>query len=126
MGEVYHAAYERRSGRWEEVGPVALCRPEVAPPVEGEQWLGCGNGFAAYGPALRARYGRQLVGLAPGLTPHAREVCRLGAQVLQRGQGVSPEQAAPIYVREKVALSVAERAALRESSARTSSVTGMP
>jgi tRNA threonylcarbamoyladenosine biosynthesis protein TsaB len=93
-----------------------VCRPETGPPLEGGGWAGVGNGFAAHGEALRARYAGQLVQVLPDLVPHAHEVAALGARALARGEGVSPEQAAPLYVRDKVAMSIAERAALRGMS----------
>jgi tRNA threonylcarbamoyladenosine biosynthesis protein TsaB len=117
IGDVYHAAFVREEdGRWRAVHPASVCRPETAPRLEGEGWAGVGNGFAAHGEALRARYAGQLLQVLPDLVPHAQEVAALGARALARGEGVSPEQAAPLYVRDKVALSIAERAALRESA----------
>src|SRR3990167_3346738 len=36
MGEIYHAAYERRDDAWFEVSEPRLCKPEEAPLVSGD------------------------------------------------------------------------------------------
>jgi tRNA threonylcarbamoyladenosine biosynthesis protein TsaB len=109
IGDVYLAACVREGDDWRTVHAPCVCRPEHAPAVEGEGWVGCGSGFVAYGEVLRRRYGPGLAQALPGIVPHAREVATLAARALARGEGVSPEQAAPLYVRDKVALNVAER-----------------
>jgi tRNA threonylcarbamoyladenosine biosynthesis protein TsaB len=117
MGEIYHAAYERDGADWHAVHEPSLCRPEAAPPVEGRDWIGVGSGFAAHGEILRARYGQVLRGVQPDHHPHARDIAALGAHDLSRGRGLDPAQAVPIYIRDKVALSVAEREARRAPGA---------
>ncbi|MGH8629469.1 MAG: tRNA (adenosine(37)-N6)-threonylcarbamoyltransferase complex dimerization subunit type 1 TsaB [Burkholderiales bacterium] len=109
MGEIYHAAFERREGRWIEVSPPVLCSPETAPMVAGDGWLGCGSGFDLYGERLAARLGGRLSGVATGIYPHAREVVTLGGALLAAGAGVPAEQAVPLYVRDKVALRMDEQ-----------------
>jgi len=111
MDEIYHAAYVREDGQWREVQGPSLCAPAAAPPVEGGDWTGCGSGFAVQGGALRARYAGQLRAVRDDLQPHARDIVRIAAGRLAQGGGLDPAQAAPLYVRDKVALSVAERAA---------------
>ena len=58
---------------------------------------------------IRQRYGARLDGVAPGLHPHARSVAWLAAPVLAAGGGLPAEQAAPIYVRDQVALKMHEQ-----------------
>jgi tRNA threonylcarbamoyladenosine biosynthesis protein TsaB len=117
IGDVYLAASMREGEVLRSVVAPCVCRPEQAPAVAGAGWVGCGSGFAAYGEALRQRYGASLGEVHPGIVPHAREVAALGARAFARGEGVDPAQAAPLYVRDKVALSVAERAQRRGASA---------
>lgn len=109
MGEIYHAAYRRNGGQWEEVVPPNVCKADSAPLLEGDDWVGCGSGFAVYGDALAARYQGQLSRVEPEVYPHAREVARLAAPVFAAGLGVPAEQAAPLYVRDKVALKMHEQ-----------------
>jgi tRNA threonylcarbamoyladenosine biosynthesis protein TsaB len=109
MGEVYHAALERRDGRLIEVISPALNRPNEVPTPPGEGWIGCGAGFAAYGDALRARYGKTLAGVRPEVFPSAAAIARLAAPRFAAGEGVDAALAAPIYLRDRVALKTAER-----------------
>ena len=41
--------------------------------------------------------------------PHARHIATLAAAVFERGEALAAEHAAPLYVRNKVALKVDER-----------------
>ena len=110
MGEIYHAAYEKHDDDWREICAPSLCTAETAPELSGEGWQGCGSGFAAFGEALSKRYGSQLSGITDGIAPHAREVAAIAARLFARGEMVDAEHAAPLYVRNKVALSTNERA----------------
>lgn len=117
IGEVYIVACERAAQTWRALHAPAVCRPEDAPAVPGEGWTGCGSGFQVHGEALRRRYDGQLTRVDAEIVPHAREVALLGVNAFARGEGVSAEMAAPIYVRDKVALSVAERTARQAAAA---------
>jgi tRNA threonylcarbamoyladenosine biosynthesis protein TsaB len=109
MGEIYHAAYRRDGGRWTEVAPPGVGPAQSGPVLQGNGWFGCGSGFAVYAEALAKRYGGQLDGIAAALHPHARSIARLAAPVLAAGGGLSAERAAPVYVRDKVALKMHEQ-----------------
>jgi len=114
IGEIYHACYEHDAGGGLRCAaePV-LCRAETAPAVEGGGWTGCGSAFDVYDAALRERYGETLERVVHGAYPHARDVAALGARMLAAGGAIPPEDAAPLYVRDKVALTVDERARRR-------------
>lgn len=109
MGEVYHAAYERNGGGWDEMSAPALGLPQDTPELTGGLWTGCGNGFAAYGEALRARYAGRLETVLPEMLPHAAEIATLGADRFRQGLGRDAAEAAPLYIRNKVALKTSER-----------------
>jgi tRNA threonylcarbamoyladenosine biosynthesis protein TsaB len=109
MGEVYHAAYRREADRWLEVIAPAVGRVQSMPELEEGGWFGCGNGFAVYAEALAKRYDGQLVGLAPTLHPHARSIARLALPLLAAGRALAPEEAVPVYVRDKVAFKMHEQ-----------------
>jgi YihY family inner membrane protein len=96
MGEVYYAPLRWQAAQQRQLlEPVRVSAPEavMALPVslaEGSvgQWLGCGSGFAAHGPALQRRWGAALVQAAPGqvlsadaslLVPEAASILRLAA-----------------------------------------------
>jgi tRNA threonylcarbamoyladenosine biosynthesis protein TsaB len=124
MGEVYVAACRiRRPGPHaidatiEQVVAPTVCAPDAVPVPPGDGWSGCGNGFALHGPALRARLPR-LVAIDADAMPDARSVAVLGALGLRAGRALDAALAAPLYVRDKVALDAHEQAALRAGAAR--------
>ncbi|MDO3596974.1 tRNA (adenosine(37)-N6)-threonylcarbamoyltransferase complex dimerization subunit type 1 TsaB, partial [Ralstonia pseudosolanacearum] len=53
----------------------------------------------------------------PDVAPHAREIVTLGLRLLAAGHTVRPEDAAPLYVRDKVALTIEERQAVQQAKA---------
>jgi tRNA threonylcarbamoyladenosine biosynthesis protein TsaB len=111
MNEVYVAAYRVEGETVEEVMAPKVGAGETAPLPEGDDWYGVGDGFAAWGEVLRRRMAGHLRGDDPLVYPHATAVARLAVPVLARGGGVDVAQAVPLYVRDKVALTTAERLA---------------
>ena len=109
MNEIYHAAYEKRGCEWHVVHEPSLCKPGTAPELSAGAWTGCGSGFAAHSGALERQYAGQLERVLPDLAPHAREVALLAATEFRIGNSIAAEYAAPLYVRNKVALRVNER-----------------
>jgi tRNA threonylcarbamoyladenosine biosynthesis protein TsaB len=109
MGEVYwgcFAADPARGLSWSSpatVGPPA----SVVLPGPGV-YGGIGRGFGAY-PGLAALPGLQLDPQDSGALPHAREFARLGALRLALAEGLDPADMSPLYLRDKVALTEAER-----------------
>jgi tRNA threonylcarbamoyladenosine biosynthesis protein TsaB len=109
MGEVYWGAFSADVRR----GLVASSRPQVGPPgtvvlpAPGD-YRGIGRGFAAY-PALAALPGVELGPLDAQALPDAREFARLGALRLSLGEGLDPADLSPLYLRDKVAFTEAER-----------------
>ena len=102
MGEVYYCALERQDGRWREVIPAQCVAPERAPRPPGAGWVGCGSGVAAYGDMGFDR-------VYPEIHPGAAAVARLAAPRLAAGEGVDAACIAPVYLRDKVALTTEER-----------------
>jgi tRNA threonylcarbamoyladenosine biosynthesis protein TsaB len=109
MAEVYWAAYRREDAGWQAVSEPQLALPgAVAVPASGE-WVGAGNGFAALGEVLRPRLAAALVRIDDTLMPDAAAMAPLAAAAFARGEGMDAALAAPIYLRDKVALTVDER-----------------
>jgi tRNA threonylcarbamoyladenosine biosynthesis protein TsaB len=105
MDEVYSAAYLHENGRWRQEGDFALGPPEsVNLPAS---WAMAGNAFAAYGDRLPAG-GPRAVAL-----PTAAALLRLAPALMAAGLAVPAAQALPLYIRDKVAQTTAERAAIR-------------
>jgi tRNA threonylcarbamoyladenosine biosynthesis protein TsaB len=109
MREVYQAAYEKIDGAWRTVQEPGVYAPDAVPPLPGDGWLGCGSGFAVYRDALTVRYGAHLNGVNDTLHARARDVAIFSAPVFACGGGLRAEDAAPFYVRDKVALMTHER-----------------
>jgi tRNA threonylcarbamoyladenosine biosynthesis protein TsaB len=110
MREVYVAAYAREDGRWSEMLAPAVMKPaEVTVPARGAfPWFGVGGGFAAY-PSLRAQLALEHVDV--DAVPDARAIGELAQPRFAAGEGVAAAAALPLYVRHRVALTTAERAA---------------
>jgi len=111
MAEVYWAAYEQAGEGWHTVSEPQLALPESVSVPGGDGWVGAGNGFAVRGEALRPRLAKQLVQIDDTLMPDAAAMAPLAAAAFARGEGVDAALAAPIYLRDKVALTIDERRA---------------
>ena len=109
MGEVYHASYEKEAEGWRELAEPGLYAPLDVPLPPGEGWIGCGSGFAAHGAALRQRYAGQLSAVLADAPPRARDIAQLALPQFERGEGMDAALAAPLYIRNKVALKTCER-----------------
>jgi tRNA threonylcarbamoyladenosine biosynthesis protein TsaB len=114
MGEVYWAQY-RWAGGWQAVTAPALSAPEAVAPVAAEGLVACGNGFAAYPQAFAGQ--EFAAGALADIMPHARDLARLAAPALAAGQAVPAAQAQPLYLRNKVAYTTAERQAINAAKA---------
>lgn len=109
IGEIYHAAYEKQHGIWHAVSEPSLCYAKDAPDLPGAGWVGAGSAFAAYAEALQQRYAGQLLSADGSVYPQARDMARLAAPLFVQGLGRDAALAAPLYIRNKVALKTAER-----------------
>lgn len=108
MGEIYHAAYVREGTQWRTVHGPSLCAPDGAPPLDGGRWAGVGSGFSVHHGALSSRYAGQLKRVDGTLFPHAADIAAL-AEAAGPAAWVAAEDAAPVYLRDKVALKMNER-----------------
>jgi len=111
MGEVYWECFAADSRRGLAANnPASVGPPEsVVLPAAGV-YRGIGRGFAAY-PARFALPGLTVEPADGHALPNAREFAALGAMRFGLGEGLDPADLSPLYVRDKVALTEAERAA---------------
>ena len=109
MGQIYHAAYEKNGTRWNTVHAPGLCAPEEALLPPGNSWTGCGSGFKTYRESLMKRYAERLSAIMPDVYPHAADIARLAVPEFEAGRAVLAEAAAPVYIRDRVALRSDER-----------------
>lgn len=106
MGEVYYGCFVGGI----QQGDIGVAPPHELPVPATSGWLACGNGIGAY-PMLRERLAGVVTQWRPEILPDAEFVARLAAPRMARGECIDPADAVPLYVRDKVAKTVAERLA---------------
>lgn len=115
MEEIYAAPYVYASGQWSQGADFALLKPEQIGKAEGtaesEAWAG--NVFAAYGERLQNVQSQSV--LRWQTVPAAAAMLRLAPVLLAAGKAVSPQDALPHYIRDKVALTTQEREAAKRT-----------
>jgi tRNA threonylcarbamoyladenosine biosynthesis protein TsaB len=109
MGEVYLAVYEKSDAEWKEVLSAALYKPDDVPLLPGHGWVGVGSGWSVYEAVLKSAYMDQLNQILPDVHPTALSMVMLAVPLFESGQGRPAAEAAPIYVRNKVAFKMGER-----------------
>lgn len=111
MSEIYYAAYRRTfDGLVEVMAPACGGAAEARLPADG-RWFGFGTAFGAYADSLVPALGEALEGFDGSPVPLASSIARLAAQRFLRGEVLDPALAAPLYVRDKVAMTTQERLA---------------
>lgn len=125
MGEVYSQAFTATADGPVALGEARVCGPErVALPDASGHWHGVGTGFSAVDGALQARLGARLAHVDASALPRAGDLARLAATAFARGETLAPERVEPAYLRDNVALTLVEQAALR--AARRAAEPGAP
>lgn len=111
MNEIYAAQYGFDGTRWEVLDAPMLTTPELL----NERWrreppsLVAGNALEAFGDRLAPGTAER----APDALPRASALLALAPALIERGALVDAALALPLYVREKVAQTTAERDAAR-------------
>ncbi len=111
MGEVYYATFEGDQVDSLQTLGAARCAPPEALELPIGQWVGAGSAFRVWPDALCARFQDQLLACRDDLCARADEVALLGARHQREKRLLAPELAAPLYIRDKVAFTTAERLA---------------
>lgn len=113
MDEVYAGHYEHAGGRWQVRDAPALYSLEAlharwrdAPPS-----AIAGNAVAAFGARLQAGTASRLGDAAP----RGAALLALARAAFDAGEMLDAADALPVYLRDKVALTTAERAALKDA-----------
>jgi tRNA threonylcarbamoyladenosine biosynthesis protein TsaB len=101
MGEVYAASYAYKVGVWDAISDIQLCKPAD---------LLIETGFQLAGNCLDDA---NRINASISALPTATAMLRLAPAMLATGMGVPADQALPLYVRDKVAQTTAERADLK-------------
>lgn len=118
MDEVYLGAFEG--------GADGLARPLAAPWLSSPRsyhqagegpWIAVGTGWGRYEAELRAGTGGAIERADGEALPQATSALRLGRAAFARGEAIDADALAPLYLRDKVALTLVEQARLREAKA---------
>lgn len=110
MGEIYAGTFRRDDAGLvvaigaESVGAaVALSLPSA------NGWNVIGSGWISYAEAIATRLPAPPVWADGARYPQAADIARLAAPLARAGRGVAAEQALPVYLRDKVALTLKEQ-----------------
>ena len=119
MGEVYWSLFRTVDGRWSPIAGPALVGPArladqlarvgAVLPLD----IGCGNAWHVHGDAMNGLVERVVHRDAAD----AIDVVRLGAVAWHEGRLIDAADAAPVYVRDHVAFTTAERASRAREAA---------
>src|SRR5574337_382071 len=110
MGEIYAACY-RRDGHG---GLIALDEERITTAdalqlPEAGAWQVVGSGWAAYAPVISQRLTGTLHSADGQRYPQAAHVAELALRAFKAGGGQTPELALPVYLRDKVAMTLVEQ-----------------
>lgn len=112
MDQMYAACYHYDGAIWSKTKGHELISPEdIDQFTDSADGLLAGNVFSVYGPRLSAGHGWRVTAM-----PSAQAMLRLAPTLLASGCAVPAAQALPTYVRDKVAQTTAERAALKAAA----------
>jgi tRNA threonylcarbamoyladenosine biosynthesis protein TsaB len=101
MDELYAAAFDLdESGQPQAASDEVVLAPAVLTRPASGEWYGAGSAFAAW-RTLADTLG--LAGVDAGVSPMARDLLGPAAAALAAGTAVAPEEAMPVYLRERVA-----------------------
>lgn len=109
MQECYCGVYDLTPSIPQEVSAASLVTPDMLTEIIAKTHPDCvvGSGFAVYEPAKRAAADLPCY---PTIAADAGDIADLAVLLAREGHEQSPESAAPFYVRNRVALTIEERA----------------
>jgi tRNA threonylcarbamoyladenosine biosynthesis protein TsaB len=109
MGEVYAGAFRRGDDGLVVADGVEAVSPPAQVALPGGPVSAVGTGFAADDGALVRRLGADALDVAADALPHAADLARLADAMWRRGEAVAADRVEPAYLRDKVALTLAEQ-----------------
>jgi tRNA threonylcarbamoyladenosine biosynthesis protein TsaB len=103
MSEIYTAIY-----RLDDSGLVVGITEETV--IKADDFLiseqgtyyGVGTGWVTYNDIMSSKIGKQLIGYCGECYPQSRDILLLAKQEYEKGNLVKPEDAIPVYIRNKV------------------------
>lgn len=115
MEEVYAAHYRLEQGRWRVLAGPMLCRPEALQAAWAEAPPRCvaGSALTAFGDRLDTGSALR----RPATRSRAHALARLAEAAWRDGAAIDAALALPVYLRDKVAQTTAEREAAQRAKA---------
>jgi tRNA threonylcarbamoyladenosine biosynthesis protein TsaB len=109
MGEVYAAVFRRVVGRVEPIGEETVGRADALR-VHGAAALNViGTGWTSYRDAIAGILPTPPRWAEGDRYPQAADIARIAAPIAAAGGGVAADSVLPVYLRDKVALTLAEQ-----------------
>lgn len=114
MGEVYWGVFTVIDGQVQLQGEEQVLIPSAIELPDANDYVAVGSGWAAY-PALAERAASVIHATYTDWLPSAEFIAHLAWQDYLAGKAIPPEQAQPIYLRNKIAQTTQERLALKST-----------
>jgi tRNA threonylcarbamoyladenosine biosynthesis protein TsaB len=103
MGEVYWGVYAAdEGGLMRPLCDDRVCAPDAVRVPDHGEWCGVGSGWCVYRDALIDRLGARVRLPDADRECEARDIAVLAADAVERGAVLAPEQAVPVYLRNRV------------------------
>ena len=110
MGEIYAACYRRDdNGGLIALDEERVCKPESLLLPDAPTWQVVGTCWATYATILSERFTGVLRSADGARYPQAAHVAELAMREFNAGRVYAPEHALPVYLRDKVALTLVEQ-----------------
>lgn len=110
MGEIYAACYRRdANGVLLALDSERVCTAQALQLPQAATWQVVGSGWATYAAVLAERLTGALIAADGQRYPQAARIAELAVPEFQAGHGQAPEFALPVYIRDHVALTLAEQ-----------------
>lgn len=110
MGEIYAASYRRDdNGGLVPMDEERVCTAEALVLPDAASWHVMGSGWTTYADTLRACITGELLSAEGDRYPQARHVAELAVREFRAGRAQDAQYALPVYLRDKVALTLAEQ-----------------
>jgi len=115
MGEIYLGRFVADAdGLVTAIGEEWMATPAATTLAGDARCRGVGTGFAAMDSALVAALADRLIDHDAAALPHAIDIARLAVRAHARGEAIAADLLEPAYLRNKVALTLAEQRSARE------------
>ena len=101
MSEIYWGLFQVNNGTVTIAGDELVSKPDSLSVPTDKPWYGIGSGWKTYRDEL-LKLTINCVGVDGDAYPHARDIIPLAIRDYDAGKAVPPEQALPVYLRNRV------------------------